>query len=185
MPKPKLALVVALEKEFEQWRVVARPAVLTGDDDVYRYPTTNSWSDKELWKYADLRLESYVGQGYGSEPIPLERENIFWSQDVLYRPYAVLTADYATAMASTLTKIKKGLERIDASAGYLRSGDAAGYIFRVSSVLGIPKVMLRNDAEQRAISGDPYTTVTLDTLAYRLDKAVDRIRENRSINLYA
>lgn len=185
MPKPKLALMVQLEREYDQWHAVARPAVLTGDDDVYRYPQTVEWSDRELWKFADFSVRSYVGNGFVREmPMPEGRADIFWSYGVEYRPTRVERVDHAKAMVSTLVKVRTGLERTNDTVGQLRPGDFAGYVYRVGSILGIPDVYWRNEPDRRAMSGEAWSRVSLNSLGYRLDQAVDSIRKDRSVNLY-
>lgn len=106
---------------------------------------------------ADLHLSCYLG--YPDYMASAGKPGEVWGIGAAYSPHRIERADQARGIANTLGKIEKGLHALNDKAGYLAEADFAGYLLRVSTILRVPDIYVRNTARAAAMSGETFRKV--------------------------
>ena len=141
--KLRLAMCLQVETEYGTSRIVAR-IVTVADDGSLRNPLSSSYDDDA--PYADFAVTAYVDNEHTAP----------WGMSYEYRRPFTVNLRTAENMVKILRKIDRGMQRLNASQGYVTENNYAEYLFRVAGVLGIREYYVRNTDKARARSGEMF-----------------------------
>lgn len=154
-------------REFEQWYLVTEPAMPQPDGALFGLTGQQYGESVKVTRLADFQLRARVGHET-SHP----SDETVWGFSAEFRPLAVDDPDVARSMAAVLVKVRKGLNAISESAGPLRNGDFASYVFRVGSALGVTDHYWLQSRERFNATGKQYRKTSLGALTYEIDRAI-------------
>lgn len=151
----KLALVVQLEDNYGQLKLVARVFEQQENGEFlnreYRY---GSGQGRQYDGFLVSAYVDYNGLGSGE----LDQRGV-WGQSYRFEPASIDSAEHATAIATVMRRLASGLEKLNNTDGYLRDADFAMYLLRIAKVLGIPKIYVHNRKRSIAMSGERFRSV--------------------------
>lgn len=139
-------------------RIYAYAVRLTDPDNDYGYDAT----DRPL---KDLRPQAWLD----------DKSGMIFGMSTEYRDVHSVDLRTAEAMVKTLRKLERGMEKLSESEGYVKADDFATYLLRAARVLGIKAFYVRNNRQQRAMSGEAYRKVAASGVQYYVDTICEAV----------
>lgn len=125
------------------------------------------------YAYEDRYLSAFLVSAY------VRSEDVYGMRPWFSEVYSV-ELDNAEKMTKLLRKIQRGMDKLNDVEGYVKDGDFFAYLTRISRVLGVKTIYVRNTYKLRELRGELYTRMSGSDLQAYIDVAVDNIRNNRS-----
>ncbi len=135
-----------------------------GEDGDVMVPVWSGYSAPEGGEpFADLEITATLeragkadGSGYDG--------SVSFCRFAFRNVHHIDTVAHAKSIASVLSKLDRGMEKLRETHGYLRDSDYGAYVFRVASILGVTEVYRRETARGEAITGAKWRAVNADDL---------------------
>jgi hypothetical protein len=173
----KLALFVGIENEYGQLKLVASVVEVQDNGELHGTSWSGRFGDGAGAEFDGFRISAYIDwDGYsGSTP---DQRGV-WGPGVSYRAHHIDSADQATAIARTLTRIEAGLRKMSAADGYLTDSDFGAYVARIAKILKIGKLYVRQTKRARDMSGNHHRAVSTADLQSYVLHAVSEIHAGK------
>lgn len=134
-----LVLSVQTEERYGQYRLVGRVSRLNEAGEMLG--TSWRYGGHDLGAEFDgFEVHAYLGNTPGLSEY--EDTKGLWGFGHSYAPYSIETAKQAQAIARVLTRLEKGLDRLNTDEGY--SNDFDVYLRRVAKILRLKEIHVRN-----------------------------------------
>ncbi len=142
--------------------------------DSHRAYTFSEFSDHKGAQLANFQVSAYVNAD------PNDSDTVWGSSYEFHSVYSVGSVAHARLMASVLSKVDKGMERLRDKLGYVPGHDYGAYLFRVAGILGIPDVYLRNGSRRSEMTGQRYRKVNASDMQSWVHHMVAEIMAGRA-----
>jgi hypothetical protein len=177
--KAVFALFVQLEDDYGQAKLKTRVMTVQPDGDLNGLLWGIGGFDPGA-EYAGLEINAYVADNasWGAKEHPMRG---VWGHGVHYELPQVENARHAKAIASVLSRIERGLERLTQERGFLQDCDYAGLVLRVARILKINRVHVRNPRAVRERTGQFHRRVTAVELQSWVLSAVEDVEQGNRL----
>lgn len=160
-PIQTLAIAIQPVNTYDSWRVEARICRL-----VEGKLLNTQWAYASIdigREYDGLFMHAYLGDlPYASS----QSDRGLWGTGFYYDPHRIENADQATAIAKVMRKIEKGQRDLGEREGYLSDENFAGHVIRLSRILKISDLWVRNRPEVARRAGEDWKRVSGSSLQW-------------------
>ncbi len=169
------ALLVQTENHYGVREIVGQFVAPQDTGELYNISWSSYEIPRELRALADLTIRAYVG---GTSMVSEPDGGRIWGRTVGYADvHRIEQVEHAKAISQTLSRIDRGLNRLNDKFGYVPDDDFHGYVMRVASTLGVTGFYVRQFRRAETRSGNKYRQVDPSALQWYIGSVSNLAKE--------